>query len=195
MEAIALHECLVCDGSVVISSFVEIEFAQILVDIRLVSPLAMLCKVIGNRTWATRARKAETDDTIGVFHPFPLQVIFRVLEVEAGGQLVIQYTEEPRERFLIELLLVKGPPELVEGQFVKRGANALLDDRRVGILLVKNFLSREEVFPSPELDLVVILRLGMLLDQAIHHYHRFIDVAQFFVGARHVIQDLILAMV
>src|SRR5262249_35961055 len=57
------------------------------------------------------------------------------------------------------------------------------------------FSAREEVLTPPELHLVVVLGTGIRAYQALHGCHGLIGAAEFVVGPRHLIEDLVFVLV
>ncbi len=108
---------------------------------------------------------------------------------------MIEHRHVPVQRLFVELLLVQRPAELVQGQLVVRRGAAHGDDRAVGALRIEVFLAHEVVFAAPEVHLVDVLRIGILGDQAVHDLHGLVGLADLVVGARHLVEHLVVALV
>src|SRR6266567_1944398 len=96
---------------------------------------------------------------------------------------------------LIEFLLVERPPDLIERELVVRGLGTQVDDRRIGVLGIAVFSARKEVLTPTELHLVVVLGMRIRADQLLHGFHGLISAAEFVVGSRHLIENLIAVLV
>ncbi len=70
-----------------------------------------------------------------------------------------------------------------------------MNDRFVGRLRIAVFASNEVVLAAPELDLISEFGVWILADKAIHHLHRFIWLANFVIGPRHLIKHFVVSFV
>ena len=195
VERIALDERLVGGRRVRVTALLQIVVAEIAVDIHLIGALAVLAEKVHHGVRPAGAGEGQTDDTEGVVDALALDVAAALVEVVPGRDPVVQHAGKPGQRLVIQLLLVERPAELVQGDFVIGGDRPEIDDELVGLFGIDVFLAGEEILATPELHLVEILRARVVLDDPRHDGHRFLDAAQLFVGARHVVQHLVVAIV
>ena len=111
------------------------------------------------------------------------------------GDLVIEQGDVAVQRLLVELLLVVGPAELVQGQLVVLGTDARCDDGRIGLFRLAEALSREEVLRPPELRLVDVSGVRVGRDQVLDDGDRLVRPAQLVEGARLLVEDLVVVFV
>ena len=125
MQRMQLDERVVGCRRVLVAKLLEVELAKIAVDAVLVAAAALCREVLLTHFGAAEVREAQADDVKRV-RDAPL-VVFLVLlvEVVADGDLVIEQRHVSVQRFLVELLLVESPAELVQGQLVVFRALAL----------------------------------------------------------------------
>ena len=192
---VELDEGLVRRGRVGIAALLQVVLAEVAVDLDLKAALAVLLEVLGDRLRAAEVREAQADDAVGVLDALLLELVGLVLEVVALADLVIEQRDKAMQAVLVKLLLVEGPAELVEREFVVGGTLAHRDDALVGVLGVEVFLAHEEVFAAPELDFVGVSRARILPGHPVHHLHRLVDLAELLVGARHLVQDLVVTLI
>ncbi len=95
----------------------------------------------------------------------------------------------------VQFLLVEGPTQLVECQLIICRADADIYNTGVGIFCIQVFASGKEIFSTPELDFIYITGFWKLVNQTIHYLHSFLNPAKFFIGAGHLVENLIIALI
>ncbi len=189
------HEQAVGLGRVVVTKLSEVELAQVRVDAVFVVAAPVFREVLAHDVGPAEVGEAEAYDPERVRDP-PL-FVFRVLllEVVARGNLVIEQRHEPMLRLVVEILLVERPAELVERELVVRGVGTEPDDRRVGRFGLAEFPAREVELATPVLHLVVVSRMRIRGDEALHRLHGFFGPPQLVVRARLLVQHLVVVLV
>ena len=198
VQGVELDERPVGGSGVVVAKLLEVELAKAAVDVVLVAPAPARREVLLHGRGAAQVGEAEADDAVGVGDPTLLTFVTFVtgpIEVVPGGDLVIEQSDVLVERLLVEFLLVERPTELVQGVLVVLGSHAHAGDRCVGLLGVEVLAPDEEVFGPPELDLVYVPGVRVLGDQLFDHGDRLVVAPQFVVGARLLVEDLVVVRV
>jgi hypothetical protein len=117
------------------------------------------------------------------------------VEVVAHGLLVVQERHEPVQGFLVEVLLVERPAQLVQSQLVELRAGTDGDHGRVGLFGLQILLPHEEVLGAAEVHLVSVVRVAVVVDEPVHDLHGLVRLAKLVVGPRHLVENLIVALV
>ena len=112
-----------------------------------------------------------------------------------GAEHVVEHPAEGRQALERERLLEQRPAVLVEALLVEGGRGATADDGRVGLLGLRVALGREQQLAAPELHLVELRALRIALHDAIERGERLLGLAGGLVGARQLVQHLVVARV
>ena len=140
-------------------------------------------------------REAQADDAERVGYAVLVVVLVECIEVEARLLAVIEHCDEVVERLIVKVLLVERPALLVEREFVVARPGADGDDRAVGVLCVDELLAHEVILAAPEVDFVDVPRVRVLAHEPVHDFHGRVRLADLVVGARHLVQDPVIALV
>jgi hypothetical protein len=195
VERVTFDERAVCGRGIAVAAFVEIEFAEVAVNTVLIAALAVFFKVIHHGIGAAKIREALADDPEGVVHTLLFLVVFGLGKIIPRRYLVIQKRDEQRQALLIELLLVEGPAELVQGELVERRTDAHIRDALVGCFRIEITLAGKEVFGPPELHLIEVAGMREIAHQQVHDRHGLFDLPQFLIATAQLVQDPVVPLV
>ena len=106
----------------------------------------------------------------------------RLIEVVAAGDLVIEQRDVLIERLFVELLLVEGPAELVEGELVELRHGTARGDGAVRLFGVEVATAREEILGAAKLNFVDVARPGVRGDQLVDHLDGAVGLAELVPG-------------
>ena len=180
---------------VLVAALVEVELRQVTVDPILVPAASVRPEVLLDDAGTAEVREADADDSIRVRDPPLFVFVGRVVEVVPGRDLVVEERDELVERLFVEILLVVGPAELVQGELVVLGASSRLGDRRVALLGLEPLLPGEEVLRPPELNLVDVLGVGVVGDQPLHDRDGLVDAPDLVECARLLVKHRVVVRV
>ena len=196
VEGVAAHEGVVGRHGVAVAALVEVIFAEVAVDAVLVAAPAVAGKVVlATASGAAEIGETQADDAEGILHALVFDLVLGLREVVSRGDLGVEQGDEPVQGLLVKFLLVEGPAQFIQGQLVKGGTDADIHDGPVGVLGVEVFPVYEEVFGASELHLVEITGLGEVADEPVHDLHGLFDPPQLLVGAGHLVEHLVVALV
>ena len=196
VERVQADERLVDRRRVFVAELREIELTKTLVNLVGVTSLAVLREVIIDLLNIAHVRETQTDDAERIGDTMLVIVFLLVrIEVVADSLTIIEHRHEVVERFLVEVLLVKRPALLVARQLVVGRRLTHSDHCTVCVLSVDIFLADEEVLATAEVHFVHVARMRVFTHQAIHDFHGLVRFANLIVRARHLVQDLVVALV
>ena len=192
---IVVDEGLVHRRGIFVAQLAEVELAKIAVDLVGIAAMPVIGEVLVDDLGPAEVGEAQAHDAEGVRHAVLLVFLVSFIEVVADRLAIIEHRHVLVQRLFVELLLVERPAELVQPQLVVGRGASHGDDRAVRALRVHVFLAHEVVLAAAEVHLVDVPGVGILGDQAIHDLHGFVGLPDLVVGARHLVQDLVVALV
>ena len=195
VERVTLGERVVGGRGIGVPAFFEIVFTQVAVDAVLIAPLAVGIEVFHHGIGAVKIREALADDPEGVVYTLPFLIVLGLGKIVSRRHLTIQECNEPMQGILIELLLVEGPAELVQGELVVRRLDTPIHDALVGCFRIEITPADKEEFGPPEPHLVDVAGLREIADHPVHDPHGILCLPQFLVGTGHLVQDLVVPLV
>src|SRR5262249_2910087 len=129
VERIKRYESFKRLRRVVIAQLGEVMLAKIAVNAVFIRTISVAGEVISNGPRPSEVAEAQADDSKGIGDATLFVLLVRLIEVITGRYLVVEQGRVLLQGFLVEILLVERPPELVESEFVVRGTSAHARDR------------------------------------------------------------------
>ncbi len=195
---IALHVGAIGRRGVLEALLVDIQIAQARIQQVRIRPIAVLGHVLVECLRAFRVREGDAHDPQRVFDELAvgaLEILDPHRLVARADELGIEHAAERRQALFGQRLFEQRPAVLVEALLVEMRALALLDDDGVGLFGLGIRLRREQQLAAPELHFVHLRAVGILLDDAIQRGERLLGLAGGLVGARELVQHLVVARV
>src|SRR5215831_10795909 len=111
--------------SVVVAQLGEVVLAKIAVNAVFIRATSVVGEVIPNGPRPSEVAEAQADDSKGIGDAPLLVLLVRLIEVVTGRYLIVEQGSVLLQGFLVEILFVERPPELVESEFIVRGTSTM----------------------------------------------------------------------
>ena len=195
---IAGHVGAVDARRILVALLVDVQIAETGIQQPGVRALAVLTHVLLERGGAVVVGESDAHDPQGVLDQLAVGALERFEPhglAAAGAELLVEHAAEGRQALERLRLLEQRPAALVQALLEERRTRAAPDDGGVGALGIRVALVGKQQLAAPELHLIELRALRVALHDPIQCAERLPGLAGGLIGARQLIEHLVVARI